>query len=221
VRTSPARAWATIRFVNCLSSSKEVLDEHGMWPGSAPSADHLRRAGIRVRRGVAGPGVAARSPTVPSLAVLRRRSSRRWATGGDGGGGLHRLAVCGRGAHRGGLRGAPGRAGGYAGGEGPQAARQDGPLRRPAAARVVAVRRSPRVVDPADRGVGVARTGPALQVAGRSTPRVDATHPRRVVPARRRRSRSSDRFDGDAGVVGRRRRHVARQAASRSGWGTR
>ena len=189
VRTSPARAWATIRFVNCLSSAREVLDEHGMWLGSASSADHVRRRGDGVGRGVAGPGVAARPGAVPALAVSRRRSSRRRAAGGDGGGGLHRLAVRGRGDRRRRLRSALGGAGRHAGGAGPQAARQDRSFRRPDAARVVAVRRSARVVDPADGRVGVARTGAALQVARRSAAGVDPADPRRVVPARRRRAR--------------------------------
>ena len=203
MRTSPARAWATIRFLNCLSSSKEVLDEHGMWLGSASSADHLRRCGDGVGGGVAGPGVAARPGAVPALAQPRRRSSRQRAAGGDGRGGLHRLALRGRGDHRRRLRSAPRRAGRHAGGAGPQAARQDRPLRRPDAARLVAVRRSPRVVDPADGRVGVARTGAALQVAGRSTTRVDAADPRRAVPARRRRARGGDPFGDDSGVAAR------------------
>ena len=77
---------------------------------------------------------------------------RRWLTrdvarrqrraGGDGRGGLHRLAVRGRGDRGGGVRGASGRAGRHAGGAGPQAARQDRSLRRPDVARVVAVRRA-------------------------------------------------------------------------------
>ena len=154
-------------------------------------------------RGVAGPGVAARPGTVPALAVSRRRSSRQRAAGGDGGGGLHRLALRGRGDRRRRVRGARGRAGRHAGGAGPQAARQDRPLRRPDAARVVAVRRSARVVDPADGRVGVARTGAALQVAGRSTPGVDPADPRRVVPARRRRARGGDPLDGHPGPVAR------------------
>ena len=82
-----------------------------------------------------------------------------------------------------------GGAGGHAGGAGPQAARQDRSFRRSAAARVVAVRRAARVVDPADGRVGVAGTGAGLQVVDRSTPGVDPAHPRRVVPARRRRAR--------------------------------
>src|SRR5215217_8574049 len=161
VRTSPARAWATIRFVNCLSSNREVLGEHRMWVGSAPSADHFRRLGDRVWRGVAGPGVAARPGAVPSLVVSRRRSPRRWGAGGDGGGGRYRLALRGRGDPRRRVRSALGGAGRHAGGAGPQAPRQNGTFRRPTAARVVAVRRSARVVDAAGGRVGVARTGPA------------------------------------------------------------
>ena len=128
--------------------------------------------------------------------VSRRRSSRQRAAGGDGGGGLHRLALRGRGDHRRRVRSAPGGAGRHAGGAGPQAARQDRPFRRPAAARVVAVRRAARVVDPADGRVGVAGTGAALQVVGRSTTGVDPADPRRVVPARRRRARGGDPLDG-------------------------
>ena len=59
----------------------------------------------------------------------------------------------------------------------------------PAVARVVAARRAAGVVDPADDRVGVARTGAAVQVAGRSALDVDAADPRRAVPARRRRAR--------------------------------
>ena len=70
---------------------------------------------------------------------------------------------------------------------GPQASGQDRSVRRPAVARVVAAGRAARVVDPAGDRVGVAGTGPAVQVAGRSTPGVDPTDPRRAVPARRRR----------------------------------
>ena len=116
----------------------------------------------------------------------------RRAAGGDGGGGLHRLAVRGRGDRRRRVRSPLGGAGRHAGGAGPQAARQDRSFRRSAVARVVAVRRSARVVDPADGRVGVARTGAALQVARRSAPGVDPADPRRVVPARRRRARGSD-----------------------------
>ena len=126
----------------------------------------------------------------------RRRSTLQRRAGGDGRGGLHRLAVRGRGDSGGGVRGASGRAGRHAGGAGPQAARQDRSLRRPDVPRVVAVRRAARVVDPADGRVGVAGTGAALQVAGRSTPGVDPAHSRRVVPARRRRPGGTDSLGG-------------------------
>ena len=72
VRTSPARAWATIWFLKYRSSSEEVPDEHGMWVGSASTADHLRRDGVAVRGGVAGSGVAARPGALPALAAPRR-----------------------------------------------------------------------------------------------------------------------------------------------------
>ena len=80
---------------------------------------------------------------VPALAVPRRRSSRQRAAGGDGRGGLHRLALRGRGDHRGRVRSTSGGAGRHAGRVWPQAARQDRPLRRSAVARFVAVRRAP------------------------------------------------------------------------------
>ena len=68
-------------------------------------------------------------------------------------------------------------------------------------------RRAARVVDPADGRVGVARTGAALQVVGRSTPGVDPADPRRVVPARRRRPGGGDPLGADTGpVAGQRRR---------------
>ena len=76
----PTLRWATIRLLNCLSSNREVLDEHGMRVGSAPSADHLRRADAGVRGGVAGPGVATGPGAVPSLAHSRRRSAGRRAS---------------------------------------------------------------------------------------------------------------------------------------------
>ncbi len=157
--------------------------------GSASTADHFRWLGRRVRRGVAGSGVAARSGTVQALVGTRRRRPGERSAGGDGGGGLHWVALRGRGDHRCGLRGA------LAEPADTQAAR--GPKRRAktdrsdarVVARVVAAWRSARVVDPADGGVGVARTGAALQVAGRSAFGVDPADPRRVVPARGRRSR--------------------------------
>src|SRR5215203_1469763 len=97
VGTSSARASATIRFVNYRRSSKEVPDEHGMWLGSASAADHLRRVGHDVGGGVAGPGVAARPRPGAALVARRRRPASEWSAGGDGGGGLHGVAVRGRG----------------------------------------------------------------------------------------------------------------------------
>ena len=66
---------------------------------------------------------------------LRNDVARRpRAAGGDGGGGLHWLAVCGRGDHGGRVRGPCGRAGRHPGGAGPQAPRQDRSYRRPVVA---------------------------------------------------------------------------------------
>jgi hypothetical protein len=132
VGTSSARAWATIGFVIRLSSSKEVPDEHGVWLGSASAADHVRRDGHGVGRGVAGPGVAARPRSCSALVAPRRGPKGQRAAGGVGGGGVQRLALRGRGDRSGRVRGTRGRAGRYAGGAGPQASRQDRPVRRPA-----------------------------------------------------------------------------------------
>ncbi len=88
--------------------------------------------------------------------------------GGVGGGGLHRLAVCRRGDHRGGVRRACRRSGRHQEGAWEQASRQDRPDRCPPAARSVGVGGSTRVVDPADRRVGVARARPVVQVVDRS-----------------------------------------------------
>src|ERR671910_605855 len=52
---------------------------------------------------------------------------------------------------------------------------------------------------------GVAGASAALQVAGRSTPRVDATYPRRTVPAWRGRARGGDPFGDDSGAADGRR----------------
>ena len=61
----------------------------------------------------------------------------------------------------------PRRAGRHPSGAGPQAPRQDRPHRCPAAARAARTRGAARELDPARRRVGVARTRPAVQVAGR------------------------------------------------------
>ena len=137
-------------------------------------------------------------------------AARQRGAGGDGGGGLHRLALRGRGDRGRRVRGARRRAGRHAGGAGPQAPRQDRSFRRPVVARVVAAWRAARVVDPADGGVGVAGTGAAVQVAARSAPGVDPADPRRVVPTRRRRPGRRDRHPGDTPVAGRRRRDADR-----------
>ena len=182
-------------FAKYPSTSWEVPDDDGMWVGSASTADHVRCVGGGVRAGVDRPGVAAGSGAAPAVvARRRRRPSERWP-GVDRGGGLHRLALR-RGGGRGRwVRGASRRAGRYAGGPRPQAARQDRPHRLSAVARVVGRRAVAGVVDPADGGVGVARTSPALQDVGRSTLDVGATDPRRALSARGRcrRARSAGR----------------------------
>src|SRR5918996_1980999 len=58
-----------------------------MWVGSASAADHVRRDGHGVGRGVAGSGVAARPRPCPALAATRRGPKGERAAGGVGGGG--------------------------------------------------------------------------------------------------------------------------------------
>ena len=84
-------------FVCNPRTSEEVPDGDGRRVGSAPPSDHVRRGGARVGRGVAGSGVAAGSGPVPSVAARRGDASSERRAGGVGGGGLHRLALCGRG----------------------------------------------------------------------------------------------------------------------------
>ena len=146
----------------------------------------------RVGRVVAGPGVAAGSGTVPAVATRRRDSSSAGRPGGVGGGGLHRLAVCRRGDRGGGVRGACRRAGRHASGAGAQASRQDRPHRCSADPRVVGGGGAAGVVDPADRRVGVARAGAAVQVVGRSAHHVVSAHPCRAVSTWRRGARGCD-----------------------------
>ena len=172
------------------------------------TSDHVRCGGGGVRRGVEGPVVAAGSGAVSTVVARRRDASGARRPGGVGGGGLHRLALRGGGGRRGGVRGAPRRAGRYAGGAGSQASRQDRSLRLSAAARVVGGRASARVVDPADGGVGVARTGAAVQVAGRSAHDVGAADPRRAVSAWGGPARELDSLGQDQGGTGGRRARV-------------
>ncbi len=72
----------------------------------------------------------------------------------------------------------------HAGGAGSQAAGEDRSQRLSAVARAVAGWPVAGVVECADGGVGVARTGPAVQDVGRSTLDVGATDPCRAVSAR-------------------------------------
>src|SRR3954453_20228916 len=131
VGISSVRGSATIGFVICVYSSEEVPSEHVMWVGSAPSADHVRRGGYVVGRRVAGSGVATGSRAVAAVVDPGRGRQGERAAGGDGGGGLHGLAVRGRGDRSGGVRGARRRARRYASGAWSQASGQDGSVRRP------------------------------------------------------------------------------------------
>ena len=88
---------------------------------------------------------------------------------------------------------------------GSQAARQDRSQRLSAVARAAAGRPVAGVVDPADDRVGVARTGPAVQDAGRSTLDVGATDPRRAVSARGDAAGDLDPLGEDTRVARRRR----------------
>ncbi len=122
---------------------------------------------------------------------------------------------------RGGLRGASGRAGRHASSAWAETAGEDGSFRRGVVARVVAAWRSARVVDPADSGVGVARTGAALQVAGRSTFGVDPADPCRVVPARGVDPRRPDPVGDHSDRAGQPRRVEPGGTSNGSGSGTR
>src|SRR5947209_1151734 len=184
VRTSSVRAWTTIWFVTRPNTTKEVRRGDGMRVGSAPTADHVRGARGRLGRGVEGPDLAARPRALPAMATRRGRWSRQGRSRGLGGGGLHRLALRGRGDTRRGLRRALGRARGYAGGAWSQASSQDRPNRRGLVARVVAVGRPARELDPARDRVGVAGAGAALPVAGQPEHGVVAAVPRQALPAR-------------------------------------
>src|SRR3954453_23305743 len=140
VGISSVRGSATIGFVICLYSSEGDPSEHVMWVGSAPSADHVRRGGYVVGRRVAGAGVATGSRAFAAWVDPGRGRQGGWAAGGDGGGGLHGLAVRGRGDHRRWVRSTRRRARRYASGAWSEASGQDGSVRRPVVARVVATR---------------------------------------------------------------------------------
>jgi transposase len=88
-----------------------------------------------------------------------------------------------------GVRGASGRAGRYPSSAWSETARQDRPFRFSVATRVAAGGQTPGVVDRARGGVGVAGAGAGLQVVGRSAHDLGSADPRRVVSARRSRSR--------------------------------
>ncbi len=180
---------ATIAFVIFHNGSEEVRDGHGRWVGSASGSDHLRCGRHRHGGGVAGSCSWAQPGQVPQLAGPGPGRPGAGPARGVGGGGLHRLAVCDRGDHRGWLRGVCGRAGRYPSRPGPQAPGQNGPHRRQVVTRVAGRWRPAPVVDPARVCSRVARAVPALQVPGRSAHPVDPAHPRRVVPTRCPRAR--------------------------------
>ena len=95
-------SWATIGVANHPDDHEEVPDgKHGRWVGSASTPDHLRVRRYRLRRVVAGQVVAARPSTLPPLAEPGGGRPSPGQAGGVGGGGLHRLAVRGRGDHLG------------------------------------------------------------------------------------------------------------------------
>ena len=95
--------------------------------------------------------LAAGSVAVPALAGTGGGDSSTGRVGRARGGGLHGLALRGRGDLGGWLRTVPGRAGRHPGSERTQAPSQDRPHRRPAAAGAAASRGPPRELDPTRR----------------------------------------------------------------------
>src|SRR5918994_2131842 len=204
VRTSLSRVRTTIWFAKCPWTMEEVPDGDGMWVGSAPAADHLRCARGRLGQGVAGPYLAARPGAVPAVAAQRPDPPSRGWLGGVGGGGLHWVALRGRGDRGRGGRGAPGRGRRHAGGPWSQASGQDRPQRRPAVAGSARGRGAAGELDPTRRGARVAGTGAVVHVAGQPAHRVVPAHPRRALPARRRGARGRHPDSDNAVDAGRR-----------------
>jgi hypothetical protein len=198
VRTSSSRVWTTMWFAKCPWTMEEVPDGDGMWVGSASAADHLRCARGRLGRGVAGPGLAARSGAVPAVAAQRPDPPSSGRSGGVGGGGLHRLALCGRGDRGRRVGGAPGRAGRHPGGPWSQAWGQDRPQRRPAVAGPAGGRGAAGELDPARGSARVAGAGAAVRVVGQPAHRVVPADPRRALSARRGGARGRHPHRGDA-----------------------
>ena len=157
-----ARAQATIRFAEYPNTSCEVPDDDGMWLGSSSPADHVRRPARRVRGGVDGSGVAARSAALPTVASRRRHRTGGWWFSGDRRRGLHGLALRRRGGRLGWLRGARGGASRHAGGPGRKRTREDRSQRQSAVARATSAGPVAGVADPADDRVGVAATSSAV-----------------------------------------------------------
>jgi hypothetical protein len=154
-------------------------DEHHRRAGRAPSPDHLRLGGPRQRRDPPGSHRArdqGRAARLAGQAAQRRGRVR--------GGGLHRLAVCGRGTPGSRVGRPPGRAGRDQQPAWPQAAGQDRPGRRPAAAGAAGAGPAAQLLDPAGLDLGPAHHRAAAQEAGRPSHRLAAAHPRRAVPPR-------------------------------------
>src|SRR4051812_18962150 len=124
---------------------------------SSPADVRLRRS--RLRRGGARPD----RPGQPGTAAPLAATVRRPGSGGVRAGGLHRLAVCHRGAGPGGDHRACRRAGRDRGPARAQASGQDRPQRRPAAAGAAPRGTDPGVVDPTAAGARGPCAGPALQ----------------------------------------------------------
>ena len=150
-------AWQPSRFLKCLSSSKEVLDEHGNWVGSARQQITFDAVVGGVRGGLAGPSVAA-----------DRERFRRWpvATSPSPANGQPvSMAVEGCTGWRyvvveitaAGFEAQTSRSRRNTGGAGPQGGTPRPTAPTPARRAVVAVRRAAGVVDPADGRVGMAR----------------------------------------------------------------
>src|SRR3954451_21319447 len=127
----------------------------GGWHRYSSSPADVRLRGSRLRRGGARPD----RPGQPGTAAPLAGAVRRPGSGGVRVGGLHRLAVCRRGAGPGADHRACRRAGRDRGPARPEASGQDRPQRRPAAACAATRRADPGVVDPAGPGARGPRAG--------------------------------------------------------------
>ncbi len=189
-----------------------------MWVGSASSADHVRRRRDASRGRCGGAGCGSRTGNGSGAGWPRRWPARAnggrwrspWRDAPVGGTWSRRSLAAGFEAHL--AEPADTRRRGVASG---------GPRRIAATLACCAScsrTGTARVLDPADDRVGVARTGAAVQDAGRSAHPVGAADPRRVVPARcggARRLRSATSRPG-AGSRAIRLEHKPRQDGSGS-----